>query len=54
LPANPILIPDRQIDMQVHIVEFTMKNYQKVIALWENCEGIGLSSADSKKIWKHI
>ena len=26
-----------------------MKDYQKVIALWENCEGIGLSSADSKK-----
>lgn len=38
--------------MQVHIVGFTMKDYQKVIALWENCEGIGLSSADSKNSMK--
>ena len=35
--------------MQAHLVEFTMKDYQKVIALWESCEGIGLSSADSKE-----
>ena len=34
--------------MQVHIDEFTMKNYQKVIALWESCVDIGLSNADSK------
>ena len=34
--------------MQVHLVEFTMKDYQKVIALWESCGGIGLSSADSR------
>ena len=34
--------------MQMHIVEFTIKDYQKVIALWKSCEGIGLSSADSK------
>jgi hypothetical protein len=27
---NPILIHDRQIDMQVHIDEFTIKNYQKM------------------------
>ena len=34
--------------MQVNIDTFTMKDYQKVIALWQSCEGIGLSSADSK------
>ena len=38
--------------MQVNFVEFTMKDYQKVIALWESCEGIGLSSADSKDSMK--
>ena len=45
---NPILIHDRQLDMQVDIDEFTMKDYQKVIALWQSSEGIGLSNADSK------
>ena len=30
------------------IVDFTMKDYQKVIALWKSCEGIGLSNADSE------
>ena len=34
--------------MQVQITEFTMKDYQKAIALWESSEGIGLSAADSK------
>ena len=32
----------------MQIVDFTMKDYQKVIALWKSCEGIGLSSADSE------
>jgi ribosomal protein S18 acetylase RimI-like enzyme len=34
--------------MQVHLDKFTIKDYQKVMALWQSCEGIGLSSADSK------
>jgi hypothetical protein len=25
-----------------------MKDYEKVIALWQSCEGIGISGADSK------
>ena len=35
--------------MQVDIFEFTIKDYQNVISLWKNCDGIGLSSADSKE-----
>jgi ribosomal protein S18 acetylase RimI-like enzyme len=35
-------------NMQVDIFEFTIKDYQNVISLWKSCEGIGLSSADSK------
>ena len=34
--------------MQVNIDHFTMKDYEKVIALWRSCEGIGISGADSK------
>ena len=34
--------------MQVNIKKFTLKDYQKVIALWQRCEGIGLSDADLK------
>ena len=49
---NLILIHNGQLDMRVQINEFTMKNYQKVIALWESCEGIGLSNADSKDSMK--
>ena len=32
----------------MQILDFTMKDYQKVIALWKSCEGIGLSNADSE------
>jgi N-acetylglutamate synthase len=46
--VDAISIYDRWINMQVHIVKFTIKDYKKVIALWQSCEGIGLSSADSK------
>jgi len=45
---SPTAIHDRQVDMQVNIDNFKIKDYQKVMALWQNCEGIGLSSADSK------
>ncbi len=31
-----------------NIVEFHVDDFQDVIALWQGCEGIGLSSADSK------
>jgi ribosomal protein S18 acetylase RimI-like enzyme len=46
--SNLIAIHDRQNDMQVTIDNFKIKDYQKVMALWQNCEGVGLSSADSK------
>ena len=36
-------------DMQVNIVEFRIEDFQDVIALWKNCEGIGLSGADSEE-----
>lgn len=35
--------------MEVRIVEFTIELYADVRALWESCEGIGLSSADSRE-----
>ena len=34
--------------MQADIFEFRLNDFQDVIALWKSCEGIGLSSADSK------
>ena len=34
--------------MQADIFEFRIDDFQDVIALWKSCEGIGLSSADSK------
>jgi len=34
--------------MQADIFEFCLDDFQDAIALWKNCEGIGLSSADSK------
>jgi ribosomal protein S18 acetylase RimI-like enzyme len=40
--------PDRRNQMQVDLFEFTITDYQNVISLWNSCEGIGLSSADSK------
>jgi ribosomal protein S18 acetylase RimI-like enzyme len=47
-PAIQIIKPDRRNQMQIDYVELTMTNYQNVISLWKNCEGIGLSSADSQ------
>lgn len=32
----------------MHITEFTMEYYEDVYRLWESCEGVGLSRADSK------
>jgi putative acetyltransferase len=32
----------------MQITEFTIKYYEKVYYLWQNCEGVGLSRADSK------
>lgn len=34
--------------MQADIFEFRLDDFQDAIALWKSCEGIGLSSADSK------
>lgn len=34
--------------MQANYGEFKIGDYQNVISLWKSCEGIGLSSADSK------
>jgi putative acetyltransferase len=31
------------------IAEFTIEYYEEVYRLWQNCEGIGLSRADSKE-----
>ena len=50
--VKPTSIHDRRVGMQVNIDKFTMKDYPKVIALWQSCEGIGLSSADSKNCIK--
>lgn len=38
----------RYIDMQANIIEFRIDDFHEVIALWKSCEGIGLSSADSR------
>lgn len=34
--------------MNITVAEFTMDAYEPVYRLWERCEGIGLSSADSR------
>ena len=34
--------------MNITVAEFTIDAYEKVYSLWEACEGIGLSSADSR------
>jgi ribosomal protein S18 acetylase RimI-like enzyme len=34
--------------MKIEITEFPIEAYEAVISLWRLCEGIGLSSADSK------
>lgn len=35
--------------MRVEVVEFTIEHYDEVAALWQHCEGVGLSSADSRE-----
>ena len=35
--------------MQFHISKFTIESYEGVYNLWEQCEGVGLSGADSKE-----
>lgn len=35
--------------MSIELREMTIKDYEKVHALWEESEGIGLSDADSKE-----
>jgi ribosomal protein S18 acetylase RimI-like enzyme len=35
--------------MDIEIVPFTMDAYDRVIALWQECEGVGLSHADSRE-----
>jgi putative acetyltransferase len=35
--------------MDVAIQEMTIRDYEEVITLWQSCEGIGLSNADSKE-----
>ena len=34
--------------MNIAVAEFTIDAYELVYSLWENCDGIGLSSADSQ------
>ena len=34
--------------MNITVAEFTIDAYEQVYSLWETCEGIGLSSADSR------
>jgi ribosomal protein S18 acetylase RimI-like enzyme len=34
--------------MNIEIQPFTMDAYERVVALWQQCEGIGLSEADSQ------
>lgn len=33
--------------MEIEIIPFEMKDYDEVYQLWQSCEGIGLSEADS-------
>ena len=35
--------------MEVNISKFTVESYEKVLDLWKQCEGIGLSDSDSKE-----
>ena len=34
--------------MNITVAEFTIGTYEQVYSLWESCDGIGLSSADSQ------
>jgi hypothetical protein len=36
-------------EMTLHILEFTIESCEKVLALWQQCEGVGLSNADSRE-----
>ena len=35
--------------MNINITPFTIESYDGVFTLWQECEGVGLSSADSKE-----
>jgi ribosomal protein S18 acetylase RimI-like enzyme len=35
--------------MQIEIAPFTIDSYETVLALWQQCEGVGLSDADSRE-----
>lgn len=35
--------------MNINITSFEIQSYNEVFALWKQCEGIGLSSADSRE-----
>jgi putative acetyltransferase len=35
--------------MNIEIRPFTMVAYDRVLALWQQCEGVGLSEADSRE-----
>ena len=35
--------------MDIHIIPFIFKNYDEVLSLWQRCDGIGLSDADSRQ-----
>jgi len=35
--------------MSITISQFTIDAYEEIISLWKDCEGIGLSDADSKE-----
>jgi ribosomal protein S18 acetylase RimI-like enzyme len=45
LPNSTMGIPE----MNINIAPFTMDVYEKVMALWNEAEGVGLSGADSKE-----
>jgi hypothetical protein len=34
--------------MNITIAEFTIEAYEQVYSLWNTCDGIGLSAADSR------
>ena len=35
--------------MEINISKFTIESYDRVLNLWKQCEGIGLSDSDSKE-----
>jgi N-acetylglutamate synthase len=42
----PLRVSTKQ--MKIRILEFGIDSYERAIALWKQCDGIGLSDADSK------